>query len=145
MIKKLWKQYSSSFGKQMCPICENKCISFYKKRRLSTSIYDNRCPNCKQELILVGKVHFIGKILWLLAILYDIIVLVINEINTLWISKMHLLFFIFINISYHFFKWFIDIPFSKIEKYDSTPMDDLIINAKKLKALIKKIFTKNIN
>lgn len=143
MFSELYSEYKKLLKKQKCPACKNRCIGLWKKRNLQNPFCDNRCPVCGYSLKLVGKMHRVGMLVWAFFILYFISAYIMIRMGVYYIPEI---VYILVNLfPYNLFQFFVVVPFSKIEKYDSTPMDDLIINTKKLKALIKKIFTKNIN
>lgn len=56
LIKKIFLNYISFFRKQTCPWCNNRCISFWQKIRLSHNNWDmsslrkRECPVCKKKL-----------------------------------------------------------------------------------------------
>ncbi len=121
------------FKKEMCPVCKKRCITISKKFQLLNILKDNRCPNCGHSLKLSGKMALIGKI-------------TLFAVPVLWILS----FGFNTNMSYKILKitsicaalciTIIFIPFSKVERYDSTPMDDLINNTKKVKFYILNFF-----
>lgn len=57
-IKTFWHNYIQLFRAQECPWCGNKCITYWKKIRLQSNIWDlsyyrkRECPICKKKLKL---------------------------------------------------------------------------------------------
>ena len=137
--KESWKEYNSLFGKQKCPVCGEQCID---KRNLSNFLCDHICPNCKATLRLTGRVHTVWTVTWLILITYALSSYVILCIPGIYYPDICVKIFLAALPLYHLIRGYVFLPYSKIERYDSTPMDDLIINAKKFKKFIKKLFSK---
>ena len=127
MIKSLFSE------KEACPVCGEACISKFTKSKLSNLLCDHRCPNCKHELRLSGRIYTIGKIMSVIFWSYALVTCF--RMNNL--SNIDAAVFLTIGSLYSYFRDSVVIPNSKIERYDSTPMDDLIIYCQKLKTTMK--------
>lgn len=127
MIKSLFSD------KETCPVCGKACISKLVKSKLSNPLCDHKCPNCKHELRLSGRIYTIGKIMSVIFWSYALVMCFM--LNNL--SNIHLALFLTIGGFYSYFRDSVVIPNSKIESYNSTPLDDLIIYYQKLKTTMK--------
>ena len=143
MIKESWKEslkeYNSLFEKQKCPVCGEQCID---KENLSNFLCDHICPNYKATLRLTGRVHTVWTVTWLILITYALSLCVLIRIPGIYLPYICDKILLVSLPLYHLIRGYVFLPYSKIERYDSTPMDDLIINAKKFKKFIKKLFSK---
>lgn len=126
-------KFNLLYDLQKCPVCKKKCITLRKKGSLSNFFYDNRCPNCKSELKLCGKIYKIGGIINCLIIMYALIIYSLNLVY----FKFFYFSLLFLVICDLLFQNLIVLPLSTIAKYDSTPMDDLINNYQKFKSFVK--------
>ena len=127
------KKYIFS-DKEACPVCGKLCISKHTKSKLANLLCDHKCPNCKHELRLSGRIYTFGKIMSVIFWIYAFLTcFMLNNY-----SNTYLAFLLAIGSLYTFFRDSIVIPNAKIESYDSTPMDDLISNYQKFKGIIKK-------
>lgn len=114
--------------KTKCPVCEEECISWYKKGLYKNFWREKECPNCKATLKLEGKIIWINRMITLLFWL-DYIILLINVPQLCPV----------VLILYICFKYVCDLlvvsPFTKLVPYNSTPLDDLVNMFKKLRTL----------
>lgn len=79
-IKKFFINYFGLFRKQTCPWCNNCCISFWQKIRLSHSDWDmsslrkRECPVCKKKLTVKdSKITSIIVCFLIITLVLDIV------------------------------------------------------------------------
>lgn len=117
--------------KTKCPVCGEECISWYKKGFYTNFWKEKECPNCKATLKLKGKIIWVNRLIDLFFLIWYIFLF----INIPQLCSLLLLFYICFKL---FWKVLVVGPFSEIVPYNSTPLDDLLNNFRKLKALDKK-------
>lgn len=117
--------------KTKCPVCGEECISWYKKGFYTNFWKEKECPNCKATLKLKGKIIWVNRLIDLLFLIWYIFLF----INIPQLCSLLLLFYICFKL---FWEVLVVGPFSEIVPYNSTPLDDLLISFRKLKALDKK-------
>lgn len=138
----MFKKYKKLFKIQKCPVCGENCITYRIKSRLPISInyryyeFDHTCPKCNTELKLYGKITVLQKMIVFILVLMLIFIMLFKIKFPRYIFPMLLILLILV-------RELIIVPFSKIKEYDSTPMDDLMNNIKKVKSLVKKFFEKS--